>query len=107
MNLKYCLTGILCLFLKSDAQIKPLTIGDKVPDVTIKNIYNYPALQSNLSAFNNKLLILDFMATTCTGCIKLLPHLDSLQKEFGDQIQIFLISYEKRERVINFIKKNI
>jgi len=107
MNLKYCLTGILCLFLKSDAQIKPLTIGDKVPDVTIKNIYNYPALQSNLSAFNNKLLILDFMATTCTGCIKLLPHLDSLQKEFGDQIQIFLISYEKREKVINFIKKNI
>ena len=105
MNLKYCLTGILCLFLKSDAQeIKPLTIGDKVPDVTIKNIYNYPALQSSLSAFNTKLLILDFMATNCSSCIKALPSFDALQKKYGDKIQVLLVTNQKSEKVKAFLK---
>ncbi len=104
MNLKYCLTGILCLFLKSDAQqIKPITIGDKVPDVAIKNIYNYPALQSMLSAFNNKLLILDFMATNCSSCIKALPAFDALQKKYVDKIQIVLVTNQSAERVKTFL----
>lgn len=106
MNLKYCLTGILCLFLKSDAQIKPLTIGDIAPDVVIKNIHNYPALQSNLSAFNNKLLILDFMATNCSSCIKALPAFDALQKKYKDKIQIILITNQKEEKVKKFLQQH-
>ncbi|MDB5199262.1 MAG: Peptidyl-prolyl cis-trans isomerase [Chitinophagaceae bacterium] len=107
MNLKYCLTGILCLFLKSDAQeIKSLTIGDKVPDVVINNIYNYPALQSSLSAFNNKLIILDFMASTCISCLKALPRFDSIQKIYGDKLQIFLVTYEKKDKVVKFLQKH-
>lgn len=107
MNLKYCLTGILCLFLKSDAQeIKSLTIGDKVPDVTLNNIYNYPALQSSLSAFNNKLIIFDFMASTCISCLKALPRFDSIQKIDGDKLQIFLVTYEKKDKVIKFLQKH-
>lgn len=108
MKLKYCLTGILCIYLKCFSQeIKPLTIGDKVPDALIKNIYNYPALQSKFPAFKNELIILDFMATTCLGCIHILPHLDSLQKEYGNKVRIILISYEKKERVGTFLQKNI
>ncbi len=107
MNLKYCLTVILCLYLKSDArQTRPLTIGDKVPDLEIKNILNTPALQSNLSAFKNKLLILDFMGTTCIGCIKGLPVLDSLQKKYGDKIQIVLVTNESLLKVKPFLNRH-
>lgn len=105
MNLKYCLTGILCLFLKSDAQqIKKLTIGDKVPDIVINSIYNYPALQSRLSEFNNKLLILDFMATNCGSCIRALPSFNAIQKKYDDKIQIILVTKEKSEKVKKFLE---
>jgi thiol-disulfide isomerase/thioredoxin len=106
MNLKYCLTVVLCLYLKSDArQTRPLTIGDKVPGLEIKNICNTPALQSNFSAFKNKLLILDFMGTTCIGCIKGLPILDSLQKKYGNKIQIVLVTNEPLLKVKPFLKR--
>lgn len=105
MKLQYCLTGILCLFLKSDAQqIKPLTVGDKVPAVAIKNIYNYPASSSNLSAFKNKLVILDFMTTYCSSCLKALPRFDSLKKMYGDKVQVFLVTYEKKEKIKKFLQ---
>jgi thiol-disulfide isomerase/thioredoxin len=105
MKMIYCLTGILCLFLKSNAQeIKPLTIGDKVPDAVIKNIYNYPALQSSISAFNNKLLILNFMATNCISCLKALPRFASLQNEYGDKIQIVLVTNQSAEKIKTFLR---
>ncbi len=108
MNLKYCFILILCLYLKGGAQkIKPLTVGDTMPGIEIKNILNYPALQSNFSAFKNDLVILDFLATTCLGCIEALPRLDSLQKEYGNKIHIILVSDEKKERVANFLQKNV
>lgn len=107
MKLKYCLTGILCLFLKAYSQeIKPLTIGDTVPDVDIKNIYNYPASQSNLSAFKDKLVILDFMATNCGSCIKILPAFSALQKKYGDKIQIVMVTNQSAEKVKKFLQKH-
>jgi thiol-disulfide isomerase/thioredoxin len=105
MNFKNCLTGILLLSLKVCSQeIKPLTIGDAVPAIPIKNIFNYPALQSNLYDFKEKLVILDFMGTSCISCLKLLPHLDSVQKVYGDKIKIFLVTYEKKEKVKKFLQ---
>jgi thiol-disulfide isomerase/thioredoxin len=83
--------------------IKPLTIRDKVSAIPIRNIYNYPASTSNLSAFKNKLVILDFMATNCVSCIRVLPRLDSIQKRYGDKVQVFLVTHEKRENVKKFL----
>ncbi|MGI8583214.1 MAG: peroxiredoxin family protein [Chitinophagaceae bacterium] len=107
MNFKYCLTGILLFSLKVFSQeIKPLSVGDKVPAIQIHSIYNYPALQSNLSAHKNKLVILDFMASNCSSCLKLLPHLDSIQPVFGNKLQIFLVTYEKKEKVKKFLQNH-
>lgn len=104
MNYKYCLTGILLLSIKVWSQeIKPLSIGDKVPSINITNILNYSVSQTALSAFKGKLIILDFMATSCAGCIKVLPRFDSLQGAFGDKMQIILVSNEKRERLKKFL----
>lgn len=71
--------------------IKPLNIGDKVPDISF-NMVNYPSKTAKLSDFANKLVILDFWATWCTGCLHSFPKMDSLQQQYADKLQVLLVN---------------
>jgi thiol-disulfide isomerase/thioredoxin len=82
-------------------------VGQKCPDVKINNIINYHTSSSSIAAYQGKLIILDFMATGCISCIEALPKLDSLQKEFAGQLQVFIVTYEKMERVKHFLEKTM
>jgi len=73
-------------------EIKELTIGDKVPDIVLDNIYNYCTKTTNLSEFKGKLLILDFWATWCGSCIEAFPKMHNLQKKFNDDLQVILVN---------------
>ena len=75
----------------------PLKVGDQVPGLVIQHLINYPGGRAPLSAFTGKLLILDFMATWCSPCISLLPKNDSLQREFGSQLQMLPVTYQSKE----------
>jgi len=97
---------LLLPFASTGQKNKALTIGDKVPDISFSPILNAPVQSSSLAAFKNKLLILDFMATSCGSCISYLPKLDSLQKRYKDRMQIILVSPEKRDRINAFLKKH-
>ena len=86
--------------------VKALTIGDTVPDITITNVYNYPASTIHLSDLKGKLVILDFMSTGCVPCIRVLPKLDSLQMQYSSHLQVILVSAEKPERIQSFLQKH-
>ena len=94
MKLIYCLMILLWPFLSTGQTVRPLSIGDTVPDITLTNVYNYPSSTIKLSDLKGKLVILDFWATWCSGCVQELPKLDSLQKEFDNKMQILLINQE-------------
>jgi thiol-disulfide isomerase/thioredoxin len=79
-------------FEKSNAEITPLKVGDKVPNITFEKILYYPHSKANLSDFKSKLIILDFWSSYCGACIQLFPHMDSLKKEFGSNLQIILVN---------------
>ena len=107
MNPRYCLLVMLLLLCKAKAStIEPLTIGDKVPALPLRSIINADYKNSNTSQWHGKLLVLDFMATTCKGCIMALPRLDSLQARYKDKLQIFLVTYEDEASVKNFLTHN-
>jgi thiol-disulfide isomerase/thioredoxin len=72
--------------------VKPLSIGDTVPDITLTNVYNYPASTIRLSDLKGKLVILDFWSTWCGSCIEAMTESEKLQNEFGDKIQIVLVN---------------
>lgn len=80
-----CMSGIAQL-----NSIRPLTIGDTVPDIFFDNIINYPRPTASLSDFKKDLLIIDFWATYCVLCVKSLPHFVSLQQKFGNRLQFLL-----------------
>jgi thiol-disulfide isomerase/thioredoxin len=107
MKLKYCLLAILLPLLKANAlPVEPLGIGDNVPALPLKNIVNASYKNAAVNAFKGRLLVLDFMATTCKGCIMALPGLDSLQAKYKDRLQIFLVTYEDAATVKNFLSRN-
>lgn len=89
--------------------VTPLHIGDTVPDITLTNVYNYPSSTIRLSDLKGKLVILDFWATWCSSCIAGFPHSDSLQREFNNKIQIFLVNSKSTgddaAKIISFFKK--
>lgn len=85
--------------------LQPLTIGDAVPKLALLHLLNSPVLQSNLSSYSNKLLIIDFWATYCTPCIPGLYKLDSMQQLYGDQIQVLAVTYQPKKTVDQFLKR--
>ncbi|WGQ10750.1 TlpA disulfide reductase family protein [Pedobacter gandavensis] len=106
-KIKILLASILTLAsINLLAQIQPIKIGDKIPDVYLKKIRNYDKVQGvNMSSFNGKLLILDFWATWCSPCVAAFPKNDSLQKVFKDQLQILPVTQESDSTTAEFLRK--
>ena len=58
--------------------------------------------------YEDKIILLDFFATWCPPCRAEMPHLVSLQKKYGDKIQIFSVLMEenkKNSELTDFIKE--
>lgn len=105
-----CIIALACISsanrVQSQSLITPLEVGDQVPELVIHNILNDNKTSVTLSALKGKVIILDFFATWCSSCIEALPHLDSLQKTFGNKIQALVVDYEKPDKISTFLKKN-
>lgn len=93
------------LSLSAYGQLKPVRIGEKVPDITISQIVNSKSNSVKISDFKDKLLIIDFWATWCSPCVAMLPKNDSLQKEFGGKVQFLAVSNQDGKRVQDFSEK--
>ncbi|WP_410220964.1 redoxin family protein [Pedobacter sp.] len=92
--------ALLCLnFLAmaqaSPSEIKPLKVGDKLPEAFWQQehtVYaNGKTTKQTLAAYKGKLLILDFWATWCGSCIKKFSLLDSLQQNHSE-VKVMLVN---------------
>lgn len=104
--------ALLCPFIKICAQnrysTKPLNVGDSVPDITIKNIINFSSKSIRLADYNDKLVILDFWSLFCIPCIKHMPAIDSLQRQFGNNVLFLPVNsnpkYDTPTKIAAFFK---
>lgn len=108
IRLKCTLTflALLAIFKLSAQSKQELIIGKSLPDFTIPNILHSVKKSVNTSAFKDKLLIIDFWATSCSGCVAALPKMEALQKQFGNDIKILPITFEPESLIVDFWKKN-
>lgn len=83
----------LGLTAQVEGQVKGLKIGDLVPDVPLPKIVKVDGSlnSAKLSDYFDRLLILDFMYTSCGACISALPKKDYLQRKFGDRVKIMVV----------------
>lgn len=98
----------VCLLAQppSIAQVHPLTVGDSLPHLLLHNILNFHSASASTASARGKLLLLDFGATTCLPCIKAIPLLDSMQRLFPGDLQVFMVTREKKQKVSQFLSKN-
>ncbi len=92
MKLLFCLLAIICLSSIAAQKIKPLSVGDKVPDIHFNNLVHSTANLSKLSDIRSPLLLLDFWASWCSACIGNFGKLDQLQDIYPGLFKVLLIN---------------
>lgn len=100
------LTLLLALLLGTAGSFaQAIKIGEKCPDILLKNIYNYPKKEMKLSGFKADLIILDIWGYYCEACVKAFPKIDSLQKKFAGKLQFIAVNSESEKSTKEFFAK--
>lgn len=101
VNILLLFTPLLSLSQQIDI-IHPLDTGQKMPDVVLSNVINYSKDYIRLSDLKGKLVIIDLWGTGCTACIESFPHIEQLQKEFINKLQIIMVNEESEDSIKRF-----
>lgn len=88
-------------FFTAAAQVQN---GETVGDLRFEAMVNAPVKKLELSKLKGKFVILDFWATWCGSCIEAMPHLSALQKKYGRDLQVVLVTEEMAQRAAQFVK---
>jgi len=96
------LISILMITINSPAQPQqtasitmPLNIKDKVPNRPI-GLFVDGSRGKKILDYKKRLIILDFMTSSCTSCLASIPKLEYLQKKYGYIVKIFPVAYESK-----------
>lgn len=97
---------LLCLLCPnfSSAQ-RSLDIGKKMPDIVLRNFYRDSRDSISVGTMKGKLIIFDFWNIWCKACIEAMPKMESLQKIFGNKIQIILVTRNSKKEVASLFSK--
>lgn len=92
-------------FAQKILEYSNIKVGESAPDILFKNLTKYKKTEQQLSEFSEKLLIIDFWATWCSPCVNMLPRMDSLRKEFEEDLIFISITNEPRSYAEPFFGK--
>ncbi|HVU56046.1 MAG TPA: TlpA disulfide reductase family protein [Puia sp.] len=95
-----CLLFLYISTLPSYSQTPDSTypeVGRKMPDFVLRNINYYPLKTAALNDFKGKWLVLDFWNKSCGACVASFTHVDQVQKELGDRVQVMLVGIQDKE----------
>lgn len=88
-----CVLVTLCLLtIAQQLTLKPLTVGDYLPEIILHDLLNYKSDTASLKDLKGKMVILDFWGPYCKSCIKAMPKLDSLQNVFKENVQFIMVT---------------
>lgn len=78
-------------------------VGDTCYDFTVK-LYPDEEEEFTLSDHRGKIVVVNFWATWCTPCVAEIPHFETLQNNFADNVVVIAIQGVSYEPVAPFIE---
>lgn len=75
------------------SNVKYPEVGKPMPDFILSDVENFSKKQIGLADFKGKWLVLDWWTQFCISCIASFPKVNSMQKEFQDQVQFVFVGY--------------
>ena len=72
-------------------------VKTKVKDLTLLpplEIYDFSGIEPYLNLEGSKTYIVNFWATWCAPCVKELPHFESIQQAYKEDVEVILISLD-------------
>ena len=115
MVLRLLLLGLMAFSLTTSlAKAELLEVGEKAPSFFIRDlagkkwqlhVYRYKVKGKE---FVQPIFVLDFFATWCKPCKKMMPYMAKLSQQYKDRDVVFLLIdfTEKREVFANWVKAN-
>lgn len=76
-------------------------LNEKAPEIVVEKWLNGPP------DTEGKFILIDFWATWCGPCVKVIPELNSFQEKFKDKLVVIGISDETQEKVEKLKKPSI
>ena len=76
-------------------------LGKPLPDFSSKNLKGEEVYSKNLA---KKITLINFWFVNCMPCIKEIPELNKLKKDYGDRVNFVAISFDNSEKINNFLK---
>ncbi len=86
-------------------KVKPLNIGDTLPPVIFKNVFNAPGTSISLKDYKDKLIILDFWNKWCSACVSSFPEMEGIQRKFDGKLKIILVTTDNNTDLVKLFKK--
>lgn len=103
--MKFILFAALLLNQACYAQAKKyFAVTDSIPEVYLPRVLGQEK-GIHTSAYAGKLLVIDFWSLGCISCVASFPKLDSLQQQFGDRLQILLVTRDPLQKVQSFFDR--
>jgi thiol-disulfide isomerase/thioredoxin len=92
-------------FTPVQSQVKALKAGEKIPDIPVQHVWNYTRDNIRLADYRGKVVLLDFWSPGCISCLGSFPYMDSVQKKFKDNLQVFLVNKISSDSTAKFFKR--
>ncbi|MFB9863675.1 TIGR03435 family protein [Rufibacter immobilis] len=78
-------------------------IGEAAPGITFPTVLNGASRFLQLADLKGKAVLLEFWATWCGPCVQAMPHLQELQQQFKDRLQVITVTEETEQRIRRFL----
>lgn len=98
---------LMFMWVNGNAEQLTLQKGETPPELDFGLLDVQKTGKTKWSALKNKVVVLDFWATWCAPCIDSIPKINALTERFEDsEVEFFSITYERPEKVREFLKKH-